>query len=688
MSLARWKRVSCLQYQLQNELGVHEGDLWRYEWVRVDEEWVRVIVPGPFADSAAALLTPIPAPNCHCSSSTKRKSSTRRRRRNSRRPENGIPEPWIKELLREEVQSGFHEDESDERVGGTRAGPQLERNHERLTRYLWLQRGLALAQGIPDPWKQTADCSCHKEDRKKKKACFSKNQTSSSLKIKGPKTGKSKSNKLGHKSIQPNSIECRRASFDRMRQHLSELEADLLQKQTDLEKRCERKNAKTPGGRKNKKTNDVHINQTKVELLTIGTCDETTENPVCVKQEPKSTTEIAEVRVVEKKPTTPSQIPKMIKRSRDSCVKSKLSEVKIDVSKSKTKTRTRSNCGQTSTSKSHQSYQSHRKSGPIPGYKCGSLCNGGRWSGCPCGASNPNSSTPRRLLGQIDSRIKITRDALETDLSERPLADSRLTAGTVTEPKTELLFQRSRSKALSGVNKVKKLEVQRAEKSRLRGGWVDDFEVENNCLFSSIEVKNIMSNPRYIESDTINQDLLIEMSEALLSVKFCGLLITVCVLMGIFNILMCIFILYTISDRDRVYNLERKCEIEKIERKIKVLEDNHRDESKLWAKEEEEVRSEWKRKLEEIEKEIQAIKNDKLMHLTKLFTEENKKRGEEILELKTNFDQIMKHEASSLERKILRVELFVSQMKELADHHRNNSMASYLDGIKAMDLEN
>ncbi|KAJ8674878.1 hypothetical protein QAD02_010664 [Eretmocerus hayati] len=178
------------------------------------------------------------------------------------------------------------------------------------------------------------------------------------------------------------------------------------------------------------------------------------------------------------------------------------------------------------------------------------------------------------------------------------------------------------------------------------------------------------------------------MTEALLNVKFCGLLIVVSILLGIFNILLCIFVLYTISDRDRIYKSERKYEIENIQRNIEALEKNHRNENERRAKEAEKVRVEWKKKFDKIEQDIQVIKNETIENLSKLFKDENMKRSKEITEVKNEFDQRMKQESSSVERRILRFELYISKMKEIAVRSRDRTWTSYLDEIKAITLEN
>ncbi|CAG2058642.1 unnamed protein product [Timema podura] len=152
---------------------------WRHDWNSTSNEFVRVIIPGPFSEPA--LVTSSPFVFLSTDHRARRHDDCSRyfpaHQRRCAILRSGIPDPWAEYLTLRGVPQVCR-----------RANPEevhLWRDHLDHVESLWGRLGLSLAQGIPDPWKNWPKC-CSSQKRRPD-AC-------QSLKTRSPRTCRNRSN--------------------------------------------------------------------------------------------------------------------------------------------------------------------------------------------------------------------------------------------------------------------------------------------------------------------------------------------------------------------------------------------------------------------------------------------------------------------------------------------------------------
>nr|CAD7400632.1 unnamed protein product [Timema poppensis] len=125
---------------------------WRHDWNSADNEFARVIIPGPFCEPA--LVTSSPFVFLSTDHRERRRDDCSRyfpaHQRRCAILRSGIPDPWAEYLTLRGVPQVCR-----------RANPEevhLWRDHLDHVESLWGRLGLSLAQGIPDPWKNWPKC--------------------------------------------------------------------------------------------------------------------------------------------------------------------------------------------------------------------------------------------------------------------------------------------------------------------------------------------------------------------------------------------------------------------------------------------------------------------------------------------------------------------------------------------------
>nr|CAD7573438.1 unnamed protein product [Timema californicum] len=132
---------------------------WRHDWNSADNEFARVIIPGPFCEPA--LVTSSPFVFLSTDHRERRRDDCSRyfpaHQRRCAILRSGIPDPWAEYLTLRGVPQVCR-----------RANPEevhLWRDHLDHVEFLWGRIGLSLAQGIPDPWKNWPKC-CSSQKRR------------------------------------------------------------------------------------------------------------------------------------------------------------------------------------------------------------------------------------------------------------------------------------------------------------------------------------------------------------------------------------------------------------------------------------------------------------------------------------------------------------------------------------------
>nr|CAD7438319.1 unnamed protein product [Timema bartmani] len=152
---------------------------WRHDWNSTGNEFVRVIIPGPFSEPA--LVTSSPFVFLSTDHRVRRRDDCSRyfpaHQRRCAILRSGIPDPWAEYLTLRGVPQVCR-----------RANPEevhLWRDHLDHVESLWGRLGLSLAQGIPDPWKNWPKCCS--SPKRRPDAC-------QSLTTRSPRTCRNRSN--------------------------------------------------------------------------------------------------------------------------------------------------------------------------------------------------------------------------------------------------------------------------------------------------------------------------------------------------------------------------------------------------------------------------------------------------------------------------------------------------------------